>query len=189
MKYYTASFCLIVSLCLTLSVSATTLRPITLQQLSTRAPLIFYGEVISNHVQQDAQSGHVATFTSFKVIEPIKGISGKTHTIKQIGGQLQGSNIQLHIPGVPEFSIGKSYVVFLPEKSRLGFSSPLGLHQGTFTVETIDGEKIISNGSNLATSATAAKSSVQLPLAVDVHKPAQSRLYDFIDTVRAYNAP
>ena len=189
-------YIILISLLFTLfglsSVSATSLLPITLEQLSTRATLIIYGEVLSNQVKPDAQSGQIATFTEFKVIDLIKGDAADSHTIKQIGGELKDRNMALRIHGVPRFQVGKNYVVFLPAKSKLGFSSPLGLHQGSFSVLNINGEQLVSNGHNLVNQAQtqqAGQSSkaVQVPLAVRVDRPSQSRLDDFINTVRAYN--
>lgn len=171
------------------SASATSILPLRLEQLSTRATLIFYGEVISNQVKKDEQSGYIATFTEFKIIDLIKGNAGDTHTIKQIGGRLDSANTTLRIHGVPEFQAGKKYVVFLPEKSKLGFCSPLGLHQGSFSVLTIDGEQVVSNGRNLAEQSAQRSRNIQIPLAVRASNPSKSRLDDFINTVRAYNTP
>jgi len=175
-------------------VSATSLLPISLQQLSTRASVIIYAEVISNETKKDAQSGHIATFTEFKIIDLIKGDAGSTHTIKQLGGYDKTSNTRVHIHGVPAFQTGKQYVVFLPEESSLGFCSPLGLHQGSFPVFTNNLEKIVSNGRRLTgqhvvKTAEQRINAVQVPLAVRADKPSQSRLHDFINTVRAYNTP
>lgn len=169
------------------SASATSMLPITLEQLSTRATLIFFGKVISNQVTRDTQSGQIATFTEFQVIDLIKGNTGSTHTIKQIGGFHESSNTRLLIHGVPEFKLSKEYVVFLPEKSSLGFSSPLGLYQGSFSVLTVDNEKVINSGRNLSEQPQTMNRNVQIPLAVSADKPSQSRLDAFINTVRAYN--
>ncbi len=92
----------------------------------------------------------------------------------------------------PSFQVGNNYVVFLPTKSKLGFSSPLGLHQGSFSVLTINNEQIISNSRSLADQPQTRQleqtsKAVQVPLAVSVDRPSQSRLDDFINTVRAYN--
>jgi len=192
MKPYIIVFSLLLNLFSLSPVSATSLRPISLEQLSTRATLIFYGQVISNQVKQDEQSGQIATFTEFKVIDLIKGNAADTHTIKQIGGELKDRNRALRIHGVPKFRAGKNYVVFLPTKSKLGFSSPLGLHQGSFSVLNINGEQLVSNGRSLASQPQTQQSvqtsrAVQVPLAVRVDKPSQARLDDFINTVRAYN--
>lgn len=193
MKSYIILFSLLFNLFSLSPVSATSMRPISLEQLSTRATLIFFGEVLSNQVKQDEKSGQIATFTEFKVIDLIKGNAADSHTIKQIGGVLKDRNIALRIHGVPKFQVGKSYVVFLPTKSKLGFSSPLGLHQGSFSVLNINGEQLVSNGHNLVNQAQTQQAgqnskAVQVPLAVRVDRPSQARLDDFINTVRAYNA-
>lgn len=189
MKPYFFIFCLIFNFLILSSASATSLLPISLEQLSTRASLVFHGEVVSNQVKKDEQSGRIATFTEFKIIDLIKGKTGDTHTIKQIGGYLKNANTTLRIHGVPEYIPGNRYVVFLPEKSKLGFSSPLGLHQGSFSVLNIDGEQTVSNGRNLSTQPPQSHRNIQVPLAVRADNPSQSRLDDFMNTVRAYNLP
>jgi len=194
MKPYFALLSLLVAVFSMSTVSATSVRPISLEQLSTRATLIFYGQVISNEVLQDTVSGQIATFTRFEVIDLIKGNTGTSHTIKQIGGYLKSSNTTLRVHGVPRFETGEKYVVFLPTKSVLGFSSPIGLHQGRFSVSTINGNQIVSNGRRLdgpQSNNTAIQSSrtVQIPLAVRSSTPSQSSLNDFINTVRAFNTP
>ena len=193
MKPYIIVFSLLFNVFSLSSASATSLLPITLEQLSTRATLIFYGEVLSNQVKQDEQSGYIATFTEFKVINLIKGDAGNTHTIKQIGGELKSRNVALRIHGVPRYQVGNNYVVFLPTKSKLGFSSPLGLHQGSFSVLKINGEQVVSNGRSMVNQSQTQQAGqtskpVQIPLAVRIDRPSQSRLDDFINTVRAYNA-
>ena len=192
MKPYIILFSLLFSVFNLSSVAATSLLPISLEQLSTRATLIFYGEVINNKVKQDEQSGYIATFTEFKVIDLIKGKAADTHTIKQIGGALKDRNMALRIHGVPRFQVGNNYVVFLPTKSKLGFSSPLGLHQGSFSVSTINNEQIVNSGHSLVNQPQTRQfeqtsKAVQVPLAVSVDIPSQSHLDDFINTVRAYN--
>ncbi len=189
MKSYFFIFSLVFTFINPSSAWATSVLPISLEQLSTRASLIFYAEVVNNQVKKDEQSGYIATFTEFKIIDLIKGKTGDTHTIKQIGGHLKGANTTLRIHGVPQYQTGNKYVVFLPKASGLGFSSPLGLHQGSFTVLTIDGEQIVSNGRNLSEQPRQSSRNIQIPLAVSVSNPSQARLDDFTNTIRAYNTP
>ena len=190
MKIYAIFFYFIISFSASFSASATSLLPITLEQLSTRASLIFYAEVLNNTVQKDEQSGQMVTLTEFKIIDSIKGKPSGTHTIKQLGGMDKKTNINFHIHGIPKFQSNSRYVVFLPEASTLGFSSPLGLYQGSFSVVTENGEQIVSNGRNLSQQNTAGlNKDVQVPLAVNIDEPSQARLDDFINTVRAYNTP
>jgi hypothetical protein len=130
--------------------AATSVLPVSLQRMATAAELIFHGRAISNEVMLDEASGRVATFTTFEIIELVKGEAGPTHTIKQIGGQLPGSNIRQVIHGVPRFTVGEEYVVFLPKASSLGFSSPVGLAQGKFSVLKRNGQSEVSNGRPIA---------------------------------------
>ncbi|MCK5396376.1 MAG: hypothetical protein KAJ32_10305 [Gammaproteobacteria bacterium] len=188
MKNYFIAGCLILNLSWLPSATATSVLPLNLEQLSTRASHIFFAEVVSNQTKKDEQSGYIATFTEFKIIDSIKGFTERTLTIKQIGGYDPASKIRLYIHGIPTFQTGNNYVVFLPKASKLGFSSPLGLYQGSYTVTTINGEQIVSNGKNLTESpSTIDNNIVQVPLAISADKPSQSRLVDFINTIRAYN--
>ena len=126
-----------------LPAAATSVLPISLQRMTAAADLIFHGKVVASEVRHDPASGRVVTLTTFAVIEIIKGETGETHTIKQIGGHLPGSNVRQVIQGVPGFSTGREYVVFLPRASSLGFSSPIGLSQGKFDVQRVAGQALI----------------------------------------------
>jgi len=187
MKLYSIALFLLINFLALPTVLATSVIPIDLEQLSTRAALIFYGKVISNVTRKDEKSGFIATFTEFQIIEPIKGETGNTLTIKQLGGESKDDNIVMRIPGVPRFITGKDYVVFLPKKSNLGFSSPLGLHQGSFEIKTINGEQTVRNALRVTSTAQHNNNNLQIPLAVSNENPSTSRLEDFINTVRAYN--
>jgi hypothetical protein len=154
------------------------------------AESIFHGRVIDNTVKLDPDSGRVATFTSFSVLEVIKGDIGATHTIKQIGGQLPDSNIRLVIHGVPQFEPGAEYVVFMPAASSLGFASPIGLSQGKFDIGQMNGETVVSNGRGFIplVKPAAQETAARLPSAV-MHDPSAAQadsipLADFLNSVR-----
>jgi hypothetical protein len=174
---------------------ATSLLPISLEQLSTRATTVFYGVVTGNKVSKDERTGHIATFTSFEILESIKGDIGETHTIKQIGGYHKQSNMRHHVYGVPSFQVGKEYIVFLPEVSSLGFSSPLGLQQGRVTVTSDNGEKFVGDGhrqddrSHIISHSKHADdhNGIQIPVTTRSDNDTRTRLDDFIKTIRAYN--
>lgn len=187
----------VVTVCCSLQAGATTVLPVSLQQLSSRAELIFYGTAISNEVRLDEISGRVATFTTFAVIDVIKGTVGDTHTIKQIGGQLPDSRVRQIIHGIPRFGVGEEYVVFLPAASSLGFSSPIGLSQGRFSVAQHNGEAVVSNGrplaaileppptTNLGSTPQAAQISAAPALSALPGEPASASLPDFLRAVRS----
>lgn len=50
------------------------------------------------------------------------------------------------VHGVPKFKVGEEYVVFLAGVSSAGFSSPIGLSQGKFTVLKSDAGTKVTNG-------------------------------------------
>ena len=126
---------------------AASVLPLGLERLHGDAKTIFLGECLSNTVEMDQQSGRVVTYTTFEVLETYKGKPGRSQTIKQIGGNLPSANLDVRIPGVPQFEVGQRYVVFLPPVSNLGFASPVGLGQGMFTVKKdATGTTMVSNG-------------------------------------------
>jgi len=173
-----------------LQAAATSVLPVSLQRMAATAEMIFHGTAIGNEVRLDQASGRVATYTSFKVIEVIKGNPGEIHTIKQIGGQLPGSNVRQVIHGVPRFAVGEEYVIFLPKASSLGFASPIGLSQGKFDIRKLNGQAVVNNRRQL-TALEKTTSQHVLPNAPSAiaasplpDQPTAMHLADFLQTVR-----
>ena len=126
--------------------NATSLRAVGLDEMHTQAQYIFYGKCINNKVEKDEKTGFIVTYTTFEVIEKLKGKLKDQHTIKQIGGTL-ASGLRYQVSGVPRFGMSKEYIVYLPKKSKLGFSSPVALSQGQFRILKENGnKKLVSNG-------------------------------------------
>jgi len=173
-----------------LQAAATSVLPVSLQRMAQTAEMIFHGTAIGNEVRLDQASGRVATYTSFKVIEVIKGNPGEIHTIKQIGGQLPGSNVRQVIHGVPRFAVGEEYVIFLPKASSLGFASPIGLSQGKFDIRKLNGQAVVTNRGRLAAPEKSTPQQVlpNVPSAITANpmpdQPASVHLADFLQTVR-----
>ncbi len=118
-----------------LPASALSILPLPLDRIVDSATLAFQGKCLSNRTERDPQTGLIVTYTTFQIQDALKGSLSDTHTIKQIGGQLAGaddSTLVKQIEGVPRFEPGESYVLFLNGISSAGFSSPVGLGQGTF---------------------------------------------------------
>lgn len=180
----------------------TVVLPLSLEKMSQTAELIFEGHVTGTEVRFDERSQRVATFTTFSVSDVIKGNVGNEHTIKQIGGRLPGSDVELRIHGVPKFEVGQYYVIFLPAESRLGFTSPIGLSQGKFTITQINQQSVVSNGrtvDGLNDRSTRERLGTQIIVSEQQHKaattsgielkaiagkPTYSTLQDFKATVR-----
>jgi hypothetical protein len=128
------------------SVQATTVRALDLEELVADSALVFEGTCLGNRTEREASTGMVVTYTTFAVHDALKGEVGSTHTIKQVGGNLDDGRPVFRIQGVPKFAPGQDYVVFLTGASTLGFSSPLGLSQGRFSITREGGVPKVANG-------------------------------------------
>ena len=128
---------------------ATSVLPIDLAALTDSAALVFEGTCIGNRVERDEATGKPVTYTTFAVRDVLKGSAEATHTIKQIGGKLESEGVEYRVHGVPAFLEGEDYVVFLAGVSSAGFSSPMGLGQGKFTVHGSVHGREAANGRDL----------------------------------------
>jgi hypothetical protein len=129
---------------------ATSLIPLTLEEMAQRAEKIFAGVCIAAEQSIDAHGLPVTTVT-FAVSEGIKGEVGETVTIRQFDPSRpilarQGLALMLPVRGVPKYVPGEEVILFLGRESRLGLASPMGLSQGKFTVvRTPSGHKMVAN--------------------------------------------
>lgn len=140
-----AYLCLI-GLVVWLPAQATTVLALHLDEIVDTAAVVFQGKCIDNRTERDAATNLVVTYTTFEVQDVLKGPVSTIHVIKQIGGSLPDEMLTYEVHGVPTFSIGQSYVVFLAGVSSAGFSSPIGLGQGKFSVTPGTAGFLASNG-------------------------------------------
>lgn len=124
---------------------ATSVLPLDLDQVIAGAAVAFDGTCTGNRTGRDPVSNLVVTYTTFAVHDVLKGDVGATYEIKQIGGELP-NGLKHRVEGVPRFTVGQEYVVFLPQVSSGGFSSPVGLSQGSFTVSQTEKGARVANG-------------------------------------------
>jgi hypothetical protein len=141
-----AVFAAVAGLALCAGARAATVLPLYLDEMADGAAVAFEGRCLANRSEVDAATGLVVTYTTFEVRDALKGSPGATHEIKQVGGALPGDGAQYRVPGVPRFEVGGDYVVFLAGVSSAGFSSPMGLAQGRFTVHARDKVRRVGNG-------------------------------------------
>jgi hypothetical protein len=125
---------------------ATTILPLDLGQIVDQSANAFEGTVTDNRTGRDPQTGMLVTLTTFQVHDVLKGQPGATFTIKQIGGSSKDEGLHYRVQGVPRFEVGESYIVFLPGISSAGFSSPVGLSQGRFSIADGPQGREVSNG-------------------------------------------
>lgn len=128
---------------------ALSVLPVSLDELIDTSAVAFEGTCVDNRSARDPATGLPVTYTTFEVRDVLKGDVGRTHVIKQVGGALENENLTYRVQGVPTFTPGEDYVVFLAGVSAQGFSSPMGLGQGRFTVHSRGGVREAGNGSDL----------------------------------------
>ena len=136
----------LLALIIALPATAASVLPLYLDEIIDTAATAFQGTCTGNRTERDAQTGLIVTYTTFLVQERLKGDVGTSITIKQIGGRLSDGSMEFEMPGVPTFAVGGSYVVFLHGVSQAGFSSPVGLGQGRFTIIAGENGAQVTNG-------------------------------------------
>ena len=137
-------FACLLGLIVALPARAMSVLPLYLDEIVNDAAIAFQGKSLENHSEHDPHSNSIVTYSTFEVQEVLKGEVGAKHTIKQIGGKLQGEINQT--AGVPTFTVGESYILFLYGVSASGFSSPVGLGQGKFNIIPVSTGFYVTNG-------------------------------------------
>lgn len=139
---------LLLALAFATAATAATVRPMLLDEIIDTSATALHGKCIANRTEVDPATNLVVTYTTFEVRDVLKGKATATHVIKQIGGTLPDGRSGMLVQGVPTFAVGEEYVVFLAGVSSMGFSSPVGLSQGNFSVQQSAAGKIIATGAD-----------------------------------------
>ncbi len=167
-------------------------RPLTLDQLIDQSTTVFEATAVANRSERDEATGYIVTYTTFAVKDVLKGSVDRTHVIKQIGGVALSEGMGYKVSGIPKFTEGQDYVVFLAGVSSIGFSSPIGLGQGSFLVDRdAQGFAKVSNGRDFR-SMTAGTDNLVMPpvmaksLATATVPVKQMALDDFKSLVRSH---
>jgi hypothetical protein len=115
--------------------SATTMvKRMALDEVTSKAARIVHGTVTNIRSGRD-ESGMPATWITLDVRRTLKGRAVKQFTFKQAGvAEPLPDGTITRIPGMPRYSVGEEVVIFLHGESARGFTSPVGMGQGTFRV-------------------------------------------------------
>lgn len=149
-KLYRFSFLLAVFL-LSFSglVQATLVMPMNIEQIAGDAEYIIKITVTDKQTLLDTEeSGKIATYYTGNVTDWLKGTPTKDNELvfKQIGqGEytVDGKAIRQQF-FFPEYEVGKTYVLFLPQAhEKTGLLAPVGLQQGVFEIKTVNGQEVV----------------------------------------------
>jgi hypothetical protein len=111
------------------SVPATTLKRMSLPDLSRAAHTIVRARCVANSTRWD--TGEIWTFTTFDVEEIWKGSAPAQIIVRLLGGK--SGNLTSTVSGVPRFSPGEELVLFLERTPAQDFSI-VSWVQGTFRI-------------------------------------------------------
>lgn len=124
--------------------SATTVAPLTLDQMTDASDLVVRGTVESVWVEEDAR-GYAWTRAEVRVDASFKGNAdvGDYVTVEAAGGTLAGRTTL--VPGSARYSVGEETVLFLTDKPSKGVYGTVGMGVGKFTVRPhpLDGTPIV----------------------------------------------
>ncbi len=135
----------------TISLEATSLKVMNLEDLVGHSQRIF--SAVCQNVSSGFDENNLPyTRYSFRVTDSIHGVANQeVVVIKQFGSsepiQLDNGVTRVsRIEGMPRYTPGQEYLLFLNQESRLGFSSPIGLLQGAFRVQGQGTSRMVVNG-------------------------------------------
>jgi len=124
---------------------ASRVLPLNLETITKSAALIFEGACVNVKSGTDPETGHPATWYTFKVYDVFKGESGETHTFKQYG---QTNPEVDSVSMLTHYEEDERVILFLYGESSKGFTSAVGLHQGKFNIAKVEDSDLtlVSNG-------------------------------------------
>jgi hypothetical protein len=110
--------------------------PATLADLASSAATVFRGRCVAAEVETaDVAGARVpVTVYTFDVADPLKGAPGRTITFRQVGAPEGGPRDLASHVGLPAYTPGLEYVLFLLPESGAGLTSPAGAGEGAFLV-------------------------------------------------------
>ena len=125
-------------------------RRLGFDEVVERADCIVHGTVSSVASGRD-EAGIPATWVTLAVAECLKGGTGPSLTLKQVGVQEpMADGTLLRIPGLPRYRAGDEVVLFLHAPSGRGFTSPVGLGQGVYRIRATPGGRTVRSAATRA---------------------------------------
>jgi hypothetical protein len=123
---------------------ATTLAPLSVEQMTDAADLIVRGTVLDVHTDLD-ESGYVFTYATVRVEESIKGYAaaGDVLTVESPGGVYDGA--VANTESAARYSKDEEVFLFVTEKRHGTAFGTIGLYLGKYTVKQnpVDGAPMV----------------------------------------------
>lgn len=128
------------------AVSATTIIPMSVEDLTRGATFVIEGRATDAWTSWNPEHTVIYTYTRFSVARSLKGSPASNIVVKQAGGVKDG--LKQILFGVRHFQVGENAVLFLrPSEAQDGTAVVVGLMQGNFRVtHSASGQTLVSNG-------------------------------------------
>jgi hypothetical protein len=126
---------------------ATTVKPMSIAELTSAASMIVEGQATQSWSAWNPQHTLIYTFTRVRVSKTLKGTNDGTVLLKQLGGNAGGYTQK--VAGVHPMMTGDQSVLFLrPSEAHDGTLVIVGLMQGNFRIEreAKSGAAVVNNG-------------------------------------------
>lgn len=158
---------------LSVTAFATSVVPISVEELSRRASVIVEARAINSWSAWNADHSMILTFTRLEVLRNLKGGVVEQVVVRQMGGQV-GHTVQ-RVSGLHYWLPGDESMLFLrPSEAGGGVMSIVGLMQGDFRITRLSsGQAMANNGvpqvriysPEAVQTSTAASGGTEMPLA------------------------
>jgi hypothetical protein len=137
---------LVVGLLCSPALYATSIVPMSVEELTARAQFVVEGRALEQWSQWDNNEHLIYTYTRFAVMQKLKGAAADSIVVRQMGGSA-GGYTQI-VSGVRHFQTGDEAVLFLrPSVAADGSLAVVGLMQGNFRILHERGGAVsVSNG-------------------------------------------
>ncbi len=103
-----------------------------IERMVTDAGMIVHGTVTKTESAVDPQTNILSTFVTIAVQENFYGADQPTVTLKMVGGANKRSTLKF--AEMPIFKVGEEIYSLFYAPSKYGFTSPIGMSQGKFSV-------------------------------------------------------
>ncbi len=130
---------------LPLSVKATIMQRLEVEELARNSTDVFHGQIVSTQTYWNAELTRIYTGVNVRISESFKGFArpGETVRVAQLGGEKDG--FKTDYAGRPEFTAGESVVLFTT-RTRNNELTVVGLKQGKMLV---NGQSVIRDFSGM----------------------------------------
>lgn len=119
---------------------ATSVRMLNLVEMVQLSDRIFWGVCLDAQEKTDSATGLTLMEYTFRVERGLKGVkAGDQVVFRQLQSAQSGA---VGIVGLPRYSKGKEWLIFLHGDSRIGLTSPVGMEQGLFKLERLADGKL-----------------------------------------------